>query len=27
YMRIKSTVETARLRGQDPVAVLTSLMR
>lgn len=27
YMRIKSTVETARLRGQDPVAVLTSLTR
>ena len=27
YMRIKSTVETARLRGQDPVAVLTGLMR
>ena len=27
YMRIKSTVETARLRGQDPVVVLTSLMR
>ena len=27
YMHIKSTVETARLRGQDPVAVLTSLMR
>ncbi|WP_407572901.1 UvrD-helicase domain-containing protein [Deinococcus altitudinis] len=27
YMRIKSAVETARLRGQDPVAVLTSLMR
>ena len=27
YMRIKSTVETARLRGQDPIAVLTSLMR
>ncbi|WP_344982383.1 IS66 family transposase [Deinococcus rubellus] len=27
YMRIKSTVETARLRGQDPVAVLTSLNR
>jgi len=26
YMRIKSTVETARLRGQDPVAVLTSLI-
>ncbi|WP_240740944.1 IS66 family transposase [Deinococcus sp. Arct2-2] len=27
YMRIKSTVETARLRGQDPVTVLTSLTR
>ncbi|MCD0177772.1 IS66 family transposase, partial [Deinococcus sp. 14RED07] len=27
YMRIKSTVETARLCGQDPVAVLTGLMR
>lgn len=27
YMRIKSTVETARLRGQDPVAVLASLTR
>ena len=27
YMRIKSTVETARLRGQDPIAVLASLMR
>ncbi|WP_268243796.1 IS66 family transposase [Deinococcus knuensis] len=27
YMRIKSTVETARLRGQDPVAGLTGLMR
>lgn len=27
YMRIKSTVETARLRGQDPVAVLPSLTR
>ena len=27
YMRIKSTVETARLRGQDPIVVLTSLMR
>ncbi len=27
YMRIKSTVETARLRGQDPVAVLTGLTR
>lgn len=27
YMRIKSTVETAKLRGQDPVAVLTSLRR
>ena len=27
YMRIKSTLETARLRGQDPVAVLTSLIR
>lgn len=27
YMRIKSTVETARLRGQDPVALLTSLTR
>ncbi|MFT2720390.1 hypothetical protein ACMT4L_10345 [Deinococcus sp. A31D244] len=27
YMRIKSTVETARLRGQDTVAVLTGLMR
>ncbi len=27
YMRIKSTVETARLRGQDPVAVLISLTR
>ena len=27
YMRIKSTVETARLRGQDPVTVLTGLMR
>nr|WP_255578778.1 transposase [Deinococcus sp. RIT780] len=27
YMRIKSTVETARLRGQDPLAVLTGLMR
>ncbi|WP_230287430.1 hypothetical protein [Deinococcus sp. 12RED42] len=26
YMRIKSTVVTARLRGQDPVAVLTGLM-
>ena len=25
YMRIKSTVETARLRGQDPVDVLISL--
>ena len=27
YMRIKSAVETARLRGQDPIAVLASLMR
>ena len=27
YMRIKSTVETARLRGQDPVDVLISLRR
>ncbi|GAA5441811.1 transposase [Deinococcus caeni] len=27
YMRIKSTVETARLRGQGPVAVLAGLMR
>ncbi|PIG95721.1 hypothetical protein [Deinococcus sp. UR1] len=27
YMRIKSTVETARLRCQNPVAVLTGLMR
>ncbi|WP_161882606.1 IS66 family transposase [Deinococcus alpinitundrae] len=27
YMRIKSTVETARLRGQDPVVALTSLNR
>ncbi|UWX64009.1 IS66 family transposase [Deinococcus rubellus] len=27
YMRIKSTVETARLRGQDPVAVLINLIR
>jgi len=26
YMRIKFTVETARLRGQDPVAVLSRLM-
>ncbi len=26
YMRIKSTVETARLRGQDPVTVLTGLI-
>ena len=25
YMRIKSAVETARLRGQDPVDVLISL--
>lgn len=25
YMRIKSTVETTRLRGQDPVDVLISL--
>ena len=27
YMRIKSVVETARLRGQDPVEVLMSLSR
>ncbi|GAA3994095.1 IS66-like element ISRhru2 family transposase [Deinococcus rubellus] len=27
YMRIKSTVETARLRGQNPVAVLINLIR
>lgn len=27
YMRIKSAVETARLRGQDPIAVLISLTR
>ena len=27
YMRIKSTVETARLRGQHPISVLTRLMR
>ena len=27
YMRIKSTVETARLRGQDPVEVLIGLSR
>ena len=27
YTRIKSIVETARLRGQDPVAGLTGLMR
>ncbi|OLV15814.1 hypothetical protein BOO71_0013741 [Deinococcus marmoris] len=27
YMRIKPTVETARLRGQDPIAALTNLMR
>ncbi|BBN96911.1 transposase IS66 [Deinococcus grandis] len=27
YMRIKSTVETARLRGQDPVDVLINLRR
>lgn len=27
YMRIKSTVETARLRGQDPIEVLISLTR
>lgn len=27
YMRIKSTVETAKLRGQDPVAVLLHLSR
>jgi len=26
-MRIKSTVETAKLRGQDPVAVLLHLSR
>lgn len=27
YMQIKSTIETARLRGLDPVETLTSLMR
>ena len=27
YMRIKSVVETARLRGQDPVELLMSLSR
>ncbi|OLV15728.1 hypothetical protein BOO71_0008473 [Deinococcus marmoris] len=27
YTRIKSVVETARLRGEDPVAVLMALRR